>query len=125
MIGVQASGSFKKTLSFLQDVKTLNIRSDLDRWGQMGVNALARATPVESGETARSWTYEVVKTKTETSIHWINTHENDGANIAILLQYGHGTGTGGYVAGYDYINPAIQPIFDRISDEFWTKITSA
>lgn len=98
---------------------------DLQYYGQMGVDALANATPKESGRTASSWRYEIKVSGGRYSIEWYNTHIVNGANIAILLQYGHGTGTGGYVAGYDYINPAIRPIFDKISDEVWKRVRNA
>lgn len=88
----------------------------------MGVDALARSTPKDSGLTANSWDYVVTRTGDSVSIYWTNTNVNDGAQIAILLQYGHGTGTGGFVAGQDYINPAIQPIFDKIQEDVWRKV---
>lgn len=102
-----------------------DIFSELDRYGRMGVDALASATPVASGLTAQSWNYRVVNGKGKKGLVWYNTNTNDGANIAILIQYGHGTGTGGYVAGYDYINPAIRPIFDKLADDIWRKVTTA
>lgn len=91
---------------------------DLDRFGRMGVDALASATPLDTGETASSWGYKVTNTKSSAGIQWYNTNDK----VAILLQYGHGTGTGGYVQGKDYINPAIQPIFDKIADDVWKKV---
>lgn len=94
------------------------------RYGQAGVTALSNATPVESGETANSWYYEIEVKPGLVSIIWKNRHVDDGANVAILLQYGHGTGTGGYVQGRDYINPAMKPIFDQIEAEF-TKVVRA
>jgi hypothetical protein len=90
----------------------------------MGVDALAKATPSESGLTAKSWGYRIYRNRNSTGIEWYNSNENNGVNIAILLQYGHGTGTGGYVSGQDYINPAIRPIFDRIAEDVWKKVTS-
>lgn len=98
--------------------------NELDQYGQMGVDALSRATPVESGLTARSWRYKINIGRKRTSIEWYNTNENNGANVAILLQYGHATGNGGYVSGYDYINPAMRPVFDQISERVWSKVTS-
>ena len=89
----------------------------------MGVTALASATPVESGLTASSWSYEVVGNQQNFTITWTNSHVVEGANIAILLQYGHGTGTGGYVQGRDYINPAIIPVFDKIRDELFREVS--
>ena len=101
-----------------------DIFSGLDRYGQEGVDALANATPKESGETANSWRYRIIRKRGFVTIEWYNTHVNDGANIAVLIQYGHGTGTGGYVQGIDYINPSIRPVFDRIADEIWKKVKS-
>ena len=97
----------------------------LDRFGRQGVAALSAATPVDSGETAASWYYEITRTKSSWTITFNNSHMVGGVPLAILLQYGHGTGTGGYVQGRDYINPAIQPVFDRIADEAWKAVTSA
>lgn len=124
MIGLSSSGSFKHMESFLSNLKK-GLYSDLETYGRMGVSALARATPTESGLTARSWAYKVKRSVDSASIEWTNTNIHNGENVAILLQYGHGTGTGGYVAGRDYINPAIQPIFDQIADEVWKKVTNA
>jgi hypothetical protein len=118
---VKASGSFKRTLTWLQKMHRLNAAGVFARYGQAGVTALSNATPVESGETANSWYYEVEVKPGLVSIIWKNRHVDDGQNVAILLQYGHGTGTGGYVQGRDYINPAMRPIFDQIEAEL-TKV---
>lgn len=96
-----------------------------DKYGRAGIDALASMTPKESGKTARSWNYNVELNKNFAKIYWFNTNENQGANIAILLQYGHGTGTGGYVYGTDYINPAMKPIFDELANAIWKEVTSA
>ena len=119
------SGSFKNLQAFLKRM-TLgeNFRS-LDAHAQDGVAALQAHTPVDSGITANSWDYEIVDDGVDLQIIWSNTNVNKGVNIAIILQYGHGTGTGGYVAGRDYINPAMQPTFDKISDRVWKAVTSA
>jgi hypothetical protein len=101
-----------------------NFRS-LDAHAQDGVAALQAHTPVDSGITANSWDYEIIDDGVDLQIIWSNYNVNKGVNIAIILQYGHGTGTGGYVAGRDYINPAIQPTFDKISDRVWKAVTSA
>lgn len=101
------------------------IHKILDRFGQEGVAALSSATPVDSSFTANSWDYEVVETGNSYSIIWTNSNVVNGVPVAILLQYGHGTGTGGYVQGRDYINPAIKPIFDKIAKEVWKVVTSA
>lgn len=124
MITVDSSGSFKKTTSFLERLSRGAVFDSLDRFGQMGVDALSNATPRESGETAQSWGYEIIRKKGSVRIEWYNTHVNQGSNVAILIQYGHGTGTGGYVVGRDYINPAMRPIFDQIIEEVWKKVTN-
>jgi hypothetical protein len=116
-------GDWSRTTEYLQRVQRLRLASILNKYGQMGVDALANATPVESGLTASSWYFEVESGGGYHRIRWLNSAANDGVHIAIILQYGHGTGTGGYVAGRDYINPAIRPIFDRIEAEVWKEVT--
>lgn len=123
MIGVSSSGSFKQTEKFLRGLEDGDIYGDLARYGQMGVDALARATPQDTGLTAGSWDYRVVEENGQVGIVWVNLNEAGTSNVAILLQYGHGTGTGGYVQGRDYINPAIQPIFDKIQADVWRRVT--
>lgn len=125
MITFTSSGSFSKTESFLKRMSRADIFQTLDKYGLMGVQALAAATPVDSGVTAASWSYEVRRTRNSYSIVWTNSHIENGVPIAIILQYGHGTGTGGYVQGHDYINPAIKPVFDQIADSVWKVVTSA
>jgi hypothetical protein len=125
MFGFSTSGSFDKTEAFLKKMASNEIYASLSRYGQLGVNALAAATPKDSGETANSWYYEIVQDRSSWSIIWGNDNVVDGRPIAVLLQYGHGTGTGGYVEGRDYINPALQPIFDQIAAEAWKAVTSA
>lgn len=125
MIGFTLSGSTSKTSSFLAKMQKSSSYTGLDRLAQRGVSALEAATPAESGLTGASWSYEIETKNGRTTITWINTHTVDGVNIAIILQYGHGTGTGGYVSGRDYINPALQPIFDEIADDVWKQVTSA
>lgn len=125
MITFRHKGSFSKTMRALERVKHAVRRSDLDRYGREGVAALASATPVDSGLTAASWYYEIEYTSTGVAISFKNSNIQNGVPIAIILQYGHGTGTGGYVQGRDYINPAVQPIFDRIADELWREVTKA
>lgn len=124
-IGIESSGSFDNLESFLKKMTSTDIYSELARFGQEGVNALAAATPQDSGETANSWYFEIVKEGSSWSIVWGNNNVVAGRPIAILLQYGHGTGTGGYVSGRDYINPALKPIFDRIAAEAWKVVTTA
>lgn len=125
MISFTHRGDFSKTRKFMNRVLGKNYLNILTKYGQAGVDALSSATPVDSGETASSWTYEIAHTPTSTSISWLNTHSNDGVNIAIILQYGHGTGSGGYVSGRDYINPAMKPIFDKIAQEAWKEVIQA
>jgi len=116
-------GNFRKTMSFFERAKEVVRKGDLDKFGREGVLALAEATPKDSGLTAASWYYEIVRQNGIASIVWKNSHIVDGVPIAVILQYGHGTRNGGYVRGRDYINPAIQPIFDRIAENAWKEIT--
>ncbi len=116
-ITIEAGGSFINTQKMLQRMAKQDIRNLLEKYGSMGVQALKDATPVSTGETAGSWIYEVRQSRGVTEIVWSNTHNVNGANIAILIQYGHGTGTGGYIQGRDYINPAMRPIFEKILED--------
>lgn len=125
MITFKVTGSTKRTSDFLQKMQRMDLYSELDGIGRRGVEALRANTPVDTGLTAASWGYEITRDPAKTTITWYNTHNESGANIAILLQYGHGTGTGGFVSGQDYINPAIQPIFDEIAESVWRRVTSA
>ena len=125
MIEIKSKGSFSKTDAFLTRMAKGDIFSALASYGEKGVNALSNATPVRTGRTADSWTYTVEKKSGLYSIIWHNTNLVNGRPIAILLQYGHATGTGGYVQGRDYINPAIQPIFDQIAADVWKVVTSS
>jgi len=122
MISFSHKGDFSKLTGFLERAKGIVHLSALDRYGRRGVAALASATPVESGETAASWSYEIQNGDGTAAITFKNSHIVDGVPIAIILQYGHGTGTGGWVEGRDYINPAIQPIFDEIVEEAWREV---
>lgn len=123
MIKIRQKGDFSRTTKYFGRLKDgINIK-DLDKFGQEGVAALASATPIDTGETARSWTYSIYTKKDSVSIVFKNSNIVDGAPIAILLQYGHGTRNGGYIQGRDYINPAIQPIFDKIADNAWKEVT--
>ncbi len=123
MITFRQKGDFSKFKRYLERVKEASKIGILDRFGHEGVVALSSATPVESGLTADSWTYEVTHGSNSSKITFHNTHINEGVPIAIILQYGHGTGTGGWVQGRDYINPAIQPIFDKIANDAWKEVT--
>lgn len=122
MIEVKISGDFGKTESFLNRAAKGDISPQIEAYGNLGVQALQAATPMDSGETARSWYYEVKRKPGQIRIIWKNSHIVKGVPIAIILQYGHGTGTGGYVQGRDYINPAIQPVFDQIVKEIEKEI---
>jgi hypothetical protein len=119
------SGSTDKTQAFLKKMQTSEVYLGLESLAQQGVSALASMTPVDSGLTAASWTYEIKSDGSKVTISWSNYNRNNGTLVAIILQYGHATGTGGFVSGQDYINPAIQPIFDQISSEVWKRVTLA
>ena len=123
MISFRHKGDFSKFTRFLEKAKETVRIGDLDRYGREGVAALASATPVDSGQTAKSWYYEIQQSQGSVTITFDNSNIVNGVPIAIILQYGHGTGTGGWVQGRDYINPAIQPIFDRLADDAWREVT--
>ena len=124
MISIESKGSFKNTDAFLSRMHHSHIMKALARYGQEGVSALAHATPMDTGETASAWSYEVYEEKRKVySIVWKNDNVQAGVPVVILLQYGHGTGTGGYVHGRDFINPVIQPLFDRIANDVWKVVT--
>lgn len=123
MIKFTQKGDFSKTERYLSRLKTLELNAILNKYGTLGVNILSNATPTDSGETAQSWYYTVVQRPGYYSIRWHNRHENDGVPIAVILQYGHGTGTGGYVQGRDYINPAVRPLFEEMLDQAWKEVT--
>lgn len=125
VISFKHKGDFNKTEKFLKKMKSSEFQNILEQYGQIGVDALSCATPVDSGTTAASWSYEIDRSNSGIAIYFLNSHENKGVNIAIILQYGHGTGTGGYVQGRDYINPAIKPVFDQMSSDLWKMVTSA
>lgn len=121
----EVSGNFSNTERFLNRIRHKDYLNSLDSFGRQGVQALRNATPVDSGKTAESWDYEIHQTKGMTEIVWTNSNVNDGVPIAVILQYGHGTGTGGYVQGRDYINPAMRPIFDEIAEKAWKVVTES
>jgi hypothetical protein len=123
MISFRQKGDFSKLTSFLEKAKNTVHLGDLDRYGREGVAALASATPVDTGLTARSWYYEIKHDKGSVTINFCNSNIQNGVPIAIILQYGHGTGTGGWVEGRDYINPAIQPVFDKLANDAWREVT--
>lgn len=120
---IKHRGSFKNTERLFQKMSKFEIFSILDKYGRMGVDALSSATPINSGKTSSSWDYLVEKTDSGYEIVWTNNNVNDGVNIALILQTGHGTGTGGYVKGIDYINPVLKPIFDSLAEEAWQEVT--
>lgn len=124
-VSFNVSGSFKNLEKFLQKTSRGDHFRNLDRYGKEGVDALASATPIDSALTSTSWDYEIKRSGKSTSIVWTNSHVEDGVPIAIILQYGHATGNGGYVQGRDYINPALKPVFDKIAENVWKAVTSA
>lgn len=125
MISFHVGGSTKRTEAFLKAVANLKIDGVLDACGQEGVQALSMATPYSTGLAANSWTYKIESKGGIYTISWYNGDVENGFPVAIMLQYGYSTGTGGYVQGQDYINPAIKPIFDKISERVWKAVTSA
>jgi hypothetical protein len=127
MISFDTSGSFKNTEAFLKAMTKLNstITRVLNSAGREGVSALSAASPADSGLASGSWNYEVVTSGGGVTILWTNSDVENGFPVAIMLQYGYATGTGGYVQGRDYINPAMRPIFDKIADDVWKAVTSA
>lgn len=125
MITIKQKGDFSKTQKFMNKLLGRGYLNMLSRYGQMGVDALRSATPIDTGKTADSWHYEIIQDKGKITIAWSNSNTNKNVNIAVILQYGHGTNNGGYVVGRDYINPAMRPIFDNIAAEVWKEVTSA
>lgn len=125
MVSFFSTGSWSKTEAFLAKIQRGQFFRDLDSLAQKGVSALSAATPSESGLTAASWNYRIEVDLGSAKITWTNSNIHEGVPIAVILQYGHGTGTGGYVTGRDYINPAMQPIMDEIADSVWKAVTSS
>lgn len=123
MITIKQKGNFNNIESFLKNVKKKQYKKILEKYAVLGVSALSAATPKDTGFTASSWSYEIEDDDNGMSIHWTNSHIEKGyANIALLLQYGHGTRNGGYVEGRDYINPAMRPIFDKMANDAWMEV---
>lgn len=122
MISFSNTGDFSKTLNFLGAASKGLKMSDLIKYGQEGVDALSKSTPVDSGKTANSWTYKITTEKGKTTIAWYNSNTVSGVPIAVMIQYGHATQNGGWVQGRDYINPAIRPIFDKMADLAWKEV---
>lgn len=124
MISLRSKGNFKKTEKLLKKSLGSDYMSILQKYGQRGVQALSAATPIESGRTASSWSYEIEQKGSVISVVWNNSHINKGVNIALILQLGHATNRGGYVRGRDYINPALRQIFDELADAAWKEVIS-
>lgn len=123
LVSFKHKGNFEKTSKFLQRAQKREFYSNLDKYGEMGVQALQSATPMDTGETARSWHYKIEKGKDSVTIYWYNTNVNEGANIVLLLYYGHGTHFGDYVRGKKFIKPAMKPVFKEIEDGVWGEVT--
>lgn len=124
-ITFSGTGDFKRTEQMLKNMAALDIRRLVESQAQKGVQALSAATPEDSGRAANSWGYKIEQTSKSISIVWTNSDIENGYPVAIMIQYGHGTGTGGYVQGIDYINPAMRPIFDQILQTVWKAVKSA
>ena len=124
MITFKQRGSFSNTEKLLKSSKKSKYRSVLDRYAKDGVNALSAATPVRTGLTSRSWSYEITESNDDITIIWTNSNIKDGVNVAVILQYGHGTKNGGYVQGIDYINPALRSVFQDMADAAWKEVTA-
>lgn len=118
-------GDFHNIERFLNKIQNGDIYNNLEKYAQRGVDALSEATPVDSGRTADSWGYKVDRGRDYIKISWTNDNFNDGEQIAVLIQYGHGTGNGGYVQGQDYINPAMRQVFQEIADDVWREVVNA
>lgn len=123
MIKITQKGDFKNTDRFFMRVIKREYMKLFNEVGKAGVKALQEATPKKTGTTAASWTYSVEETNGGLSISWNNSNANDGANVAILIQLGHGTASGAYVKGVDYINPALKPVFDAFANKVWWEVT--
>lgn len=125
VISFAQHGDFEKSLTFMTRVRSRNVRSILEKYGQRGVETLASATPKATGKTAASWSYEIKMDDNGATLCWKNANIVDGVPIAVILQYGHGTRNGGYVEGTDYINPVMKPLFDEIAAELWREVRKA
>lgn len=124
MLTIKQKGEWKTTTAFLKKAEQLKVIPILERNGSAGVGVLANATPKDSGLTASSWDFRIVMQNAGYIIEWFNTNLNRGANIAILIQYGHGTGTGGWIPPRDYINPVMKPIFDKITKDILKEVSN-
>lgn len=124
MIKLKASGDFKKTSKWLENATLARRKHILEKYGLQGIEALRQATPKDTGLTSESWYYEVTCTEKSASLSFFNSNRNKDVPIAIILQYGHRTGNGGWVEGIDYINPALKPVFDKLAEEAWLGVTN-
>lgn len=122
--GFTTTGDWRRTTSYLAKMSKLDVGKELAAFGQIGVNALAAATPKRSGRTAGSWYYKIAGSGDTWFISWYNSNVNEGVPIAVIIQYGHGTGSGAYIQGRDYVNPAMRPVFDAITASVWKVVTS-
>lgn len=125
VVTMRQSGDFKKSLTFLTRVKKRSVRPILEKYGRLGVEALAGATPKDTGKTAASWGYEIKMEQSGATLCWKNSNVVDGVPIAVILRYGHGTRNGGYVQGVDYIDPVMKPIFESIASEIWQEVKNS
>ena len=125
MFSLTSKGDFNNTERFLKKMQSGDLYKKLDELGQRGVEALSVATPKRTGKTAASWSYEIKKGRGHATLAWTNSNFNNGEQIAVLIQYGHGTGRGTYVQGVDYINPAMRNVFQEIADEIWEEVVNA
>ena len=121
-ISFKQKGNFEKTTKYLKKMMKAFEKGVFDKYGQKGVSELKKYTPIDTGTTAASWSYQIVKNDSEVVLEFVNDNINDGVSIALILQYGHGTGTGGYVEGVDYINPALKPVFESMVAEIWKEV---
>ena len=124
-VSISTSGSYNNTKKWLQKMARGDFYAGVEKYAQEGVNALASASPIESGLAASSWSYNIQRSRASLTITWTNSDVESGFPVAIMLQYGYSTGTGGYVAGRDYINPAMRPVFDRIEEHVRKAVTSS
>ena len=122
VLSISLKGNFNKVDRFFERIKEAVKHGTFDEYGRLGVKALSDATPVDTGKTSESWVYDIEFYKDSVSLVWSNTNINNGVNIAIILQYGHGLANGGYVRGRDYINPAMQPVFEKIAKDMWEEV---
>lgn len=124
-VTVTNKGDFAKTFKFLNSSKNIDIDSIMNKYGKEGISLLSQNTPIDSGKTSESWDYKIETSGSIKTISWYNKNVVNGVNVAIILQYGHGTQNGGYISGRDYINPVLQPLFDKMTEDIWKEVTKA